>query len=129
MKKRIFIFLFTAFISASGVYAQSGMKDLILNKDLKIEKLIVKNEDITFTLGSISISEEIWLEYDRNGKEIGKANIEEFTENQITIKWIFADNGADVGDVTIYNYEKNDGKIIFRILFDDEQQGFFEATL
>lgn len=129
MKKQAIIYLVTLMITTCAVYAQSGMKDLILNKDLKIEKLIVKNEDITFTLGSVSISENIWLEYDRNGKEIGKANIEEFTENQIRIKWIFAENGADVGDVTVYNYEKNDGKMIFSILFDDKEQGFFEATL
>ena len=129
MKKQAIVYLITIIITATGVYAQSGMKNLILNKDLKIEKLIVKNEDITFSLGTISISESIWLEYDRNGKEIGKANVEEFTENQIRIKWIFADNGADVGDVTVYNYEKNDGKMIFSILFDDKEQGFFEATL
>lgn len=129
MKKQIFTYLIILIIATTGVYAQSGMKDLILNKDLKIEKLIVKNEDITFTLGSVSISEEIWLEYDRDGKEIGKANVEEFTENTIKIKWIFAENGADVGDVTIYNYEKNDGKMIFSILFDNKEQGFFEATL
>ena len=129
MKKQCFsigLFLVVATISA---YAQTSLKELILNKDLKIEKLIVKNEDISYTLGSVSISEQFWHEFDRDGKEIGKASVQEFTDSKIRIKWIFSDNGADVGDVTIYSYEKSDGKMIFNIHYDDEEQGFFEAML
>lgn len=131
MKKRIYFCLFIIFVTASVTYGQKAMKDLILNKDLKIEKLVIKNEDITLSLGSVNITEDIWMEYDRSGKEIGKANIQEFTNDHIKIKWIFADNGAEVGAVTIYKYYKdeNEDKMIFNILFDDKEQGHFEAKL
>jgi len=129
MKNIPIFFVIIILLTVTNAYAQKSKKDLILNKALKIEKLIIKNEDITYSLGSINISETIWLEYDRDGNEIGKANIQEFTNEHIKIKWIFADNGADVGDVTVYKYDENDGKMIFNILFDDKEQGFFEATL
>jgi len=129
MKKSSLVFGIIILLTLTSVYAQKNKKDLILNKALKIEKLIVKNEDITYSLGSVNISESVWIEYDRDGNEIGKANIQEFTDEQIKIKWIFANNGADVGDITVYKYEENDGKMIFNILFDNKEQGFFEATL
>ncbi|MDH5368362.1 MAG: hypothetical protein OEW67_15395 [Cyclobacteriaceae bacterium] len=129
MKKTTYFSLFILLFSAFGVHAQNGMKNLILNKDLKIEKLVIKNEDLSYSLGSVNIREDVWLEYDRDGKEIGKANILEFTEDRIRIKWIFTENGADVGDITIYNYEMSDNKMVFNILFDNKEQGFFEAML
>ncbi|MDH5474348.1 MAG: hypothetical protein OEX22_01505 [Cyclobacteriaceae bacterium] len=129
MKKFVYSTFVILFFAVSSIYAQDSMKNLILNKDLKIEKLVIKNEDLSYSLGSVNIREDVWIEYDKNGKEIGKANVLEFTEDRIQIKWIFAENGADVGDITIYNYEKSNGKVVFNILFDDKEQGFFEAML
>lgn len=133
MKNLVYFLMIIVLVITSTAQAQKkeerDMKDLLLNKDLKVEKLVIKNEDITYTLGVINVTEKTWVEFDRNGKEIGKANIEKFTNDEIRIKWIFANNGADVGDVTTYRYEKNGDKMVFNVLFDDKEQGFFEATL
>jgi len=131
--KAINLFLLTilAFWSCQSTKTPTGTapKEILIPNEVTISKLRVDHEDKTDHLGEIRITERQWSEYDREGNVIGVADVESVNNHTISIKWTMAENGADVGDRTIYEYHLLDDKVLFTIWYDKEQRGYFEGQL
>ncbi len=124
----IFILALILCVNLNLIAQEKGKESTIGNVTLTIEKLIVGNNDITDSLGVVKISNNLWTEYNRKGKEIGKANIIKNGNKEIQIKWISATNGAKKDAVTIYKIYKDQSTYTFDIYFDSKKQGYFVAS-
>ena len=100
-----------------------------INKELLVAKLVINEEDKSDNLAKITITKDQWVEYDHQDNIIGVAKILKVSDNMIKIEWKQADNGANVGDVTIYNVSIKDKKLHFNIHFDGSNKGYFEVNL
>lgn len=117
------------FIIASGnLNAQdSKANQSVENLNLSVTKLIIKGHDITDSLKTVSITNGMWIEYNRKDQEIGRASIIKNLNNEIKVKWISATNGAKKDAITIYKVKNEGNTYTFEIFYDDKKQGHFIA--
>ena len=90
---------------------------------------MIEGKDRTKELGQVRLTESQWSEYDRKGNVIGVAEILSVDNRTIKVKWTMAKNGADVGEVTFYDYLVLTDKVVFTIWKKNKQKGYFEASL
>jgi len=123
IKVSILLFLLITFTNLS---AQSTNDDGSMNKiNLVISKLMINNHDLTDSLRIVNISNGIWLERNKNDKEIGRAKVIKDKDNEIHVKWMHATNGAKRDGVTIYKIKKQGEKYTFEIYYNNKKQGYF----
>lgn len=120
--------IFIALLMWGHFSALGQIKVSVSDVKLSVSKLMLGSRDITDSLGVVNIAKNVWTEFDRHGKEIGKANIIKNKDNEIHIKWISATNGAKKDGVTIYKLDKEGNKYTFDIYFDEKKQGYFIAS-
>lgn len=108
--------------------AGEAPKSQMIPSELIVQKLVIRGEPKTDHLATIRITDKQWSEYDASGNVIGVAEIISFDNHDVKIKWTMAENGAEVGDYTDYEYHILNDKILFTIMFDKVQQGYFEAV-
>lgn len=103
-------------------------KSDFLNKELKVIKLVINEKDLSDNLATVIITNYQWKEYNHDGKIIGVAKILKLTNTMLKVEWTQADNGASVGEVTLYNLSLVDDVIHFKIHFDGNNQGYFDVN-
>lgn len=104
-------------------------KNMILNSEMNISKVVIEGDDRSNKLETIRITDRQWSEYDKSGNVIGVASVVAINNKTIEIKWNMAENGADVGENTVYEYHILDDKVLFTIWKGKTQKGYFEARL
>ncbi len=104
-------------------------ENIIIPSEMSVTKLMMNGENKTDELGQVRLTKTQWSEYDRDGNVIGVADIVSVNNRTIEVKWTMAENGANVGDNTFYDYHILTDKVIFTIWQKNTQKGYFEATL
>jgi len=104
-------------------------QNMIIPSEMSITKLMIEGNDKTNELGKIRLTDKQWSEYDRDGNVIGVAEIVSINNRTIKVNWTMADNGADLGENTFYDYHILSDKVIFTIWKKNVQKGYFEANL
>lgn len=107
----------------------SEPKNIIIPSDMNVTKLMMNGQDKTSQLGEVRLTDKQWSEYDRDGNVIGVADIVSVNNRTIEVKWTMAENGAEVGENTFYDYHILTDKVIFTIWQKNIQKGYFEARL
>ena len=124
----ISVFLFTLFFMPCSAQVKNP-KDYLENKELEVSKLVIGGLNRSDRLGKVVLEDNKWIEYDRDNKLIATAEIKQFTNSKIKVKWITAKHGAEEGAVTTYFYSVMPKKVLFNIKFDRKIRGFFEVPI
>ncbi|MTI21676.1 hypothetical protein E1176_11650 [Fulvivirga sp. RKSG066] len=104
-------------------------KSIIIPSEMMVTKLMMDGDEKTEELGRVRLTDKQWSEYDREGNVIGVAEIVSINNRTIEVKWTLAENGAEVGENTFYDYHILTDKVIFTIWHKNTQKGYFEASL
>jgi len=127
--KLVSVIFLIVILNSHNTFAQYKTHEGILgNIELSVKALELNGKDLSHKLKIIKVRDKIWIEYDHEGKEIGKAKIVHNKHNEIKVIWISTSNGARVDGFTIYKIVKGQSLYTFHIYFDDEEQGHFNAV-
>ena len=88
---------------------------------------MINDKDLSGSLGMVIITNDQWKEFDHDGRIIGVAKVLKLADTMVKIQWTQADNGASLGDVTLYNLSIVENKLQFKIHFDGSNRGYFEV--
>ena len=122
---RVIVFMCCSILTLNSFAQDSSDNQEIKDLNLVISKLVIHGNDLTDSLRIVNISKGIWLERNKDDREIGRGNIVKNKDNEIHVKWMSVANGARKHAVTIYRYKRNGEKYTFEIYYNDVKQGYF----